>query len=62
MSDKCKCAKCNYIDYCEICSAEMDFLYGNPEFRNEQDCISAKSRYIFFEKHMDINEALKIIK
>lgn len=62
MSDKCKCATCKFIDYCEVCSAEMDFLHGNPEFRHEQDCISAKARYSYYRNQESVENALNSIE
>lgn len=62
MSDKCKCTKCKYIDYCEVCSAEMDFLYGDPEIRRENDCLAAKLRYLYFKEQLPIDEVFKPIQ
>ncbi len=45
------CNGCKDKYYCDICPAEMDLLYGDPEFRTEEMCAVARKRRAFYEKN-----------
>lgn len=44
-----KCNRCDANYYCEVCPAEMDFLYGDMEYRSEIACMIAKFRKALYE-------------
>lgn len=44
-----KCNRCDANYYCEICPAEMDFLYGDVEYRNKTVCKIAYYRKMLYE-------------
>ena len=52
------CTQCDSKYYCDICPAEMDFLYGDEEYRSEEACKIAKIRKAFYEKEVSYNEAI----
>ena len=56
------CSNCDAKYYCDICPAEMDFMYGDEEYRPENACKIAKIRKAFYEKEVTYNEALQIAK
>lgn len=53
-----KCLGCEAYDYCDICPAMMEFVYGNREYVDEHFCKSAKARYAYYEKRKTIEEAI----
>lgn len=61
-SPKYICSSCEAKYYCDICPAEMDFLYGDEEFRPENACKIAEIRKAFYEKEVTYDEALQIAK
>ncbi len=40
-----KCLKCKAYDFCDICPAMMEFVYGDLEYVDEHFCKSAHARY-----------------
>lgn len=56
------CSNCDAKYYCDICPAEMDFMYGDEEYRPENACKIAKIRKAFYEKEVTYDEALQIAK
>lgn len=52
------CTQCDAKYYCDICPAEMDFLYGDEEYRPEEACKIAKIRKAFYENEVSYKEAL----
>ncbi len=58
-SEHYKCLKCKAREYCEICPAEMDMLYGDFEERKEEDCIYYKARELFYRKNRTADEAVR---
>ena len=53
-----KCLRCKAYDYCDICPAMMEFVYGDLEHVDEHFCKSAKARYAFYEQGKSIEEAI----
>ena len=53
-----KCKGCEALYYCDVCPAEMDFLYNNPEYRPENACKCAYIRKAFYENKISFDEAL----
>ena len=53
------CKGCDAKYYCDVCPAEMEFLFGNAEYRNSHICKSAMLRRDFYEKRMTYDEVLK---
>ena len=58
-SDNYQCRGCDALYYCDVCPAEMDFLYNDPEYRPELICKSALIRKAFYEKEITVEQALK---
>lgn len=59
-SDQYKCKRCESIYYCDICPAEMDLLYGDPEYRNLKACKSAHIRRAFYEDKISFEQAINL--
>ncbi|MGI6500019.1 MAG: radical SAM protein [Anaerostipes sp.] len=57
-SSKYKCKGCEDRYYCDVCPAEMEFLYGDAEYRPNIICKSAEIRRKFYEQKMTFEEAL----
>lgn len=53
-----KCKGCEALYYCDVCPAEMDFLYNDPEYRPENACKCAYIRKAFYENKISFDEAL----
>ena len=53
-----KCKGCEALYYCDVCPAEMDFLYNAPEYRPENACKCAYIRKAFYENKISFDEAL----
>lgn len=54
-----KCNSCDANYYCEVCPAEMDFLYGDMEYRTKTACKIAKFRKSLYEgEFLSCDEAL----
>ena len=58
-SDLYVCKGCDAQYYCDVCPAEMDFMYGDMEFRPKEVCKCAKIRKNFYEKKVTFEEAIK---
>lgn len=54
------CYGCDSRYYCDICPGEMEFLYHDNEYRNEQLCLCAKIRKQFYNGEISFEEALKL--
>lgn len=59
VSPKYKCLNCDAYDYCDICPAEMDFVYGDFEYIDDLYCKIARTRKLFHEGMHSIDEVLK---
>lgn len=57
-SDTYICQGCDARYYCDVCPAEMDFLYGDMEYRPKELCRCAKIRKAFYEGEVTFEEAL----
>ena len=57
-SPKCKCIDCPSLYYCETCSAETEFNYGDLEYRPAETCMYARARQNFYEKNMTGEEII----
>lgn len=53
-----KCKGCEALYYCDVCPAEMDFLYNDPEYRPGNACKCAYIRKAFYENKISFDEAL----
>lgn len=51
------CKGCEARYYCDVCPAEMDFIYGDEEFRPQGVCEIAKMRKNFYQKNMTFKDA-----
>ncbi|MFL0248723.1 radical SAM protein [Candidatus Clostridium stratigraminis] len=58
-TDKYKCKGCDAQYYCDICPADMDLLFGNPEYRADDACKCALIRKAFYEKEISLEQALE---
>lgn len=58
-SDTYKCKGCTARYYCDVCPAEMDFLYGDMEYRPQSVCKCATIRKAFYEGQKTFEEALQ---
>lgn len=56
-----KCLKCKAYDFCDICPAMMQFVYGNLEYIDEHFCKSAKARYKYYVKKLPTEKALSAL-
>jgi radical SAM protein with 4Fe4S-binding SPASM domain len=57
-SDAYKCKSCDIRYYCDICPAEMEFEYGDLEYRPDGACTCAKLRSSFYNGKITREEAL----
>lgn len=53
------CKKCSAAYYCDICPAEMEYMYNDMEYRNEKMCKIALIRKEFYEKKITFEEAIE---
>ena len=53
-----KCLSCAAFRYCELCPAEMDFLYGDAERIDMIHCQLAHTRKAFYESGLSIQDAM----
>lgn len=58
-SDTYACKGCEARYYCDICPAEMDFIYGDDEIRPQGVCKIAQIRKEFYQGHKTFEDALK---
>ena len=56
-----KCIFCDAFNYCDICPAEMEAVYGNLEYIDESFCRIAYARKHFYESDYDMDYALSIL-
>lgn len=61
-SPEYKCLNCKAYDFCDICPAMMEFVYGDLEHIDEHFCKSAKARYNYYIKGISSNEIIKELK
>lgn len=54
------CKGCDSQYYCDVCPAEMDFLYGDMEYRPKILCKCARVRKAFYEGEMTFEEAIRL--
>lgn len=60
-SESYKCGKCDSRYYCDVCPAEMDFMFGNYEYRPLNICELANYRKSFYKKEKSYYDILKEI-
>lgn len=53
-----KCLRCKAYDFCDICPAMMQFVYGDLEYVDEHFCKSARARYDHYINGVSIEEIL----
>lgn len=53
------CKGCESRYYCDVCPAEMDFLFNDEEIRPSKVCRIARIRKAFYNGEMTFEEALK---
>ncbi len=53
-----KCLICDAYNYCDICPAEMDFVYSDFEHIEKNYCRIAKVRKAFHEENLSIDDAI----
>ena len=53
------CNNCDKRYYCEVCPAEMDFLYGNMEYRTDVMCKIANFRKNLYEGKLSLEQAIE---
>lgn len=58
-SPEYKCLSCKAYDFCDICPAMMQFVYGDLEYINEHFCKSAKARYEHYIQGADMDTILE---
>lgn len=61
-SPKYKCLSCKAYDFCDICPAMMQFVYGDLEYIDEHFCKSAKARYEHYIQGIGIEDIIKKLK
>ena len=59
-SDSYVCKTCEAQYYCDVCPAEMEFLYDDVEYRPVSVCMSAKIRKGFYDNILTFEEAVNI--
>lgn len=59
-SNEYRCKGCKSRYYCDVCPAEMDFLFANEETRTDKICKIAKIRQSFYCGDLTFEEALKV--
>jgi radical SAM protein with 4Fe4S-binding SPASM domain len=57
-SDSYICKGCEALDHCDVCPAEMGFLYDDVEYRPASVCEGAIIRKSFYEGVMSYDEAI----
>lgn len=55
-SSSYKCLSCKAYDFCDICPAMMQFVYGDLEYIDEHFCKSAKARYDYYQKKIPTDQ------
>lgn len=58
-SDRYVCKGCDAQYYCDVCPGEMDFLYGDMEYRPSSVCKIAKIRKEFYEGKVTFKDAIR---
>ena len=58
-SESYRCSKCDSRYYCDICPAEMEFMFGDYEYRAPYMCVLAKFRKEFYRKEKLYDEIFK---
>lgn len=53
-----RCLSCDAYNYCDLCPAEMDSLYGNLEYIDNVQCRIAHARKAFYENGLSITDAM----
>lgn len=54
-----KCSRCDSRYYCDICPAEMEFMFGDYEYRSSDMCTLANFRKNFYKKEKSYYDILK---
>jgi len=52
------CLRCEAYDFCDICPAMMEFIFGDLEHIDAHFCELAKKRYQYYVEHKDVSEIL----
>lgn len=58
-SPEYKCLKCKAYDFCDICPAMMQFVYGDLEYVDEHFCKSAKARYAHYIQGVSVDAVIE---
>ena len=58
-SESYKCSQCDARYYCDVCPAEMEFMFGDYEYRSSYMCTSAIFRKEFYKKEKSYADILK---
>ncbi len=58
-SKKYICRGCDARYYCDVCPAESDLMYNDPEYRCLEMCLPAKLKKEFYEKKKSLETVLK---
>lgn len=53
------CSTCDARYYCDVCPAEMDFMFGDYEYRPSHICTLANFRKNFYKKEKSYTDILK---
>lgn len=54
-----KCLTCKAYDYCDICPAMMQFVYGDLEHTDEHFCECARARYLHYEQGCSLEQSVQ---
>lgn len=57
-SSSYKCLTCDAYNYCDICPAEMESIFGDLEYIEKSFCRIAFARKCFYENNHDMDNAL----
>lgn len=61
-SEDYKCLECEAYDFCDICPAMMQFVYGDLEYVDTHFCKRAQARYKYYIEHKCMEEIIDGLK
>lgn len=61
-SEDYKCLDCEAYDFCDICPAMMQFVYGDLEYVDTHFCKRAQARYKYYIEHKCMEEIIDGLK
>lgn len=56
-----KCLRCKAYDFCDICPAMMQFVYGDMEYVDNHFCKTARARYDHYIKKLPAKDVLSAL-